>query len=44
MAPCPNCDTLDRDPHEWGECLLGSPSPGDDRRAYLKTHPEQRQE
>jgi len=22
--------------HDDGECLLGSPSPGDDRRAWLK--------
>jgi hypothetical protein len=24
------------DDHEPGECLLGSPTPGDDRRALLK--------
>jgi len=24
------------DDHDDGECLLGSPSPGDDRRAWLK--------
>ena len=36
MDPCPNCDAQDSDPHEPGECLLGSPTPGDDRRAFLK--------
>lgn len=39
MNPRPNCDTWERDLHEPGECLLGSPSPGDDRRAWLREHP-----
>ena len=35
--PCPYCDTWEYDDHEPGECLVGlDPSPGDDRRAYLR--------
>jgi hypothetical protein len=34
MDLCANCGMADD--HDDGECLLGSPSPGDDRRAWLK--------
>jgi hypothetical protein len=36
MDPCPICQD-DQDDHEPGDCLVGlDPSPGDDRRAYVK--------
>ena len=33
--PC--CPDQERDPHEWGECMLiGTGQPGADRRAFLR--------